>query len=221
MLGRAPVAARGLARAMRLRALVDALDRRLPHGRRVLSYRGFALVYSRGNTLVERIRAQGDYEPELTAQIVAELRRSEHRTFVDVGANIGIVSLAVLSGVPDARVFAFEPGPHQHELLAETIRRNGLGASITAHRLALADRAGTSSFAVHASWHAAGDGLMDTGRSGRARRVTVETDTLDRWWERAGRPPVDVVKLLLAHAGQRRCSGPGGQRCSSRSTSRI
>ena len=66
-------AARRLGRAIRLRALVQAVDRRLPHRRRVFPYRGFALVHSRGNTLVERIRAQGDYEPELTAQIANEL----------------------------------------------------------------------------------------------------------------------------------------------------
>jgi FkbM family methyltransferase len=126
---------------------------------------------------------------------VAELLHSEHRTFLDVGANIGIVSLAVLAGVPDARVYAFEPAPRQHALLAATIGRNGLARSITAERLALADRAGKSSFAIHVPWLAAGDGLLDTGRSGRAKQVTVETDTLDGWWTRAGRPQVDVVKL--------------------------
>jgi FkbM family methyltransferase len=188
-------AARRLARAFRLRGPLSALDRRLPHGRRVIPYCGFSLVYSRGNTLVERIVAQGNYEPELTAQIADELGRSRHRTFMDVGANIGIVTLAVLFRVPDARVFAFEPGPHQHDIFAETIRRNALGDSISLSRLALADRPGTRSFAVHAPWHAAGDGFIDTGRSGLARSVTVESDTLDRWWDRAGRPSVDVVKL--------------------------
>jgi FkbM family methyltransferase len=158
-------------------------------------YCGYELVYEHGDRLVERIRAQGDYEPELMARLVDELRGSQHRTFVDVGANIGIVSLAVLAGVPDARIDAFEPAPRQHALLSATIRRNGLARSITLHRLALADRAGTSAFAIHAPWLAAGDGLLDTGRSGRVRRVTVETDTLDRWWARAGRPPIDVVKL--------------------------
>ena len=114
---------------------------------------------------------------------------------MDVGANIGIVSLAVLSRVPDARVFAFEPGPHQHDLFAETIARNDL------HRcdLALPDGAvrpprDEPLRRARAAARRRGR-FRDTGRSGPARFVTVDTDTLDRWWERLGRPPLDVIKL--------------------------
>jgi FkbM family methyltransferase len=152
-------------------------------------------VYSRRSSLVERIQTWGDYEAEITASISAELVASRTRTLLDVGANIGLVSLAVLDAVPDASIFAFEPGLHQHDLFAETIRANRLADRVTLSPLALSDRVGTARFAVHTTRHAAGDGFLDTGRAGRTRFVSVRTDTLDEWWARSGRPPVDVVKL--------------------------
>ncbi len=173
----------------------DAVDERLPHRRRVYPYCGFELVYSKGTSLVWRIETYGDYEPEVIGALVAELGRSRERTFVDVGANIGLISLAALAGVPGSRGFAFEPGPHQRALLADTIRRNGLKDRLTLSPLALSDAAGTACFAVHRRRHAAGDGLVDTGRAGPARSITVETETLDAWWQRSGRPWIDVVKI--------------------------
>ena len=189
---------RGMTRArlkLRLHRLAGRVDERLPHGRRSIRYHGYDVVYSRGNSLVERIKTQGEYEPRVCQAIVHALEESETRTFVDIGANIGLVSLAVLAGVPDASVFAFEPGPHQHALLAETIRLNRLEDRLSLYPWALADKSGTATFAVHSTVHAAGDGLIDTGRSGTARYVPVRTETLDHWWHDHARPPIAVAKI--------------------------
>jgi FkbM family methyltransferase len=186
----------GAARLARgARAVYERLDEQLPHGRQTREYEGFVLVYSRRNSLVERIEKSGSYEREIIAEISRTVAASPNRTLIDVGANIGLVSLAVLSAVPEATVFAFEPGPHQHRLFAETIRRNDLGERLRLSPFALSNASGRAAFAVHSTRHAAGDGLLDTGRSGRARRVDVQIETLDRWWEVSGCPPVDVIKL--------------------------
>jgi FkbM family methyltransferase len=184
-----------LANRPRVRRLVEAIDDRLPHGHRTVPYCGYDVVYSRGNSLVERIRQQGTYEPGIVASIREAVAASPSRTLLDVGANIGLISLAVLAAIPESCVFAFEPGPHQQALLAETIRRNGLEGRLELSDAALSDASGTASFAVHSTKHAAGDGFLDTHRSGPARTVRVRTETVDDWWERKGRPPVGVVKL--------------------------
>jgi FkbM family methyltransferase len=105
------------------------------------------------------------------------------------------MSLAVLDAVPGARIYAFEPGRHQRELFAETIRRNGLAERISLSPLALSDSAGVARFAVHVTRDSGMDGLIDTGRARRARYETVQVDTLDAWWARSGSPRIDVVKL--------------------------
>src|SRR5207244_2641976 len=103
----------------RFREVADTVDERLPHGRRTCRFEGFELVYSRRTSIVERFTRAGAYEPEVRAAIAADLRRSVSRCFVDVGANVGLVSLAALADVPGAHVFAFEPARHQHDLFAE------------------------------------------------------------------------------------------------------
>lgn len=162
---------------------------------RTTEYAGFTLVHRRRNSLVERIHQQGSYEADKIEAIARELASSKTRAFLDVGANIGLISLGVLALVPDAHVYAVEPGPEQFTLLAETIRRNGLADRIDACPLAFSNVAGEATFSVHTSRHAAGDGLLDTGRAGAHRSVSVRTETLDGWWEAEGRPPVAVVKL--------------------------
>jgi FkbM family methyltransferase len=184
-----------LAQTARIRGLVERADESLPQRRATTRYKRFHVVHDRSTSLITRVREQGDYEPVTTAALVEELRRHPEPVLLDVGANIGLVSLAVLAAVPDVRIYAFEPAPLQHDLLAETIRRNSLENKIELSAVALTDASGTAEFAVHSRRHAAGDGFVDTGRSGPARRITVRTDTLDRWWHESGRPQVDVIKL--------------------------
>lgn len=154
-------------------------------------YQGFSLHYSAGTSIVGRFIKNGSYEPEEVAvlkQVALEDRRST--VFLDIGANIGMISLAVLHHVPKAIIYAFEPGEHQRGYLKKNISANQLDGRITISPLALSDRRGTALFAVHASADASGDGLRDTGRAGGCSLVEVQTDTLDNWWEENGHPAV-------------------------------
>jgi predicted RNA methylase len=47
-------------------------------------------------------------------------------TILDVGANIGQVTVPVAAARPDCRVFAFEPIPVTAECLRRNVRANGL-----------------------------------------------------------------------------------------------
>lgn len=49
---------------------------------------------------------------------------------IDVGANIGVFSLATLTQIPDARVIAFEPSPFNFSRLKDNIERNGFNACL-------------------------------------------------------------------------------------------
>jgi FkbM family methyltransferase len=158
-------------------------------------YRGFELHYSRGTSLIEGIRDGRPYEPEITRSITPALRVPGGGLFLDIGANIGLITLNVLADVPAARVVAFEPGAHQAGLLAATVAANRLEDRVAVRRCALSDREGTAQFAVHRSRHASGDGFLDTHRAGRTRTVEVPVTTLDRWWADAGRPRVHAMKI--------------------------
>jgi FkbM family methyltransferase len=170
-------------------------------GVQTVRYKGFDVAFSRGTSLIDRIRWTGEYEPEATGAIIAALRERDGKIFVDVGANIGLISLGVLSELPNLKIYAFEPGPHQRELFARTIHENHLEHAIILSSDALGESAGTATFYTHDTKHVSGDGFVDTGRAGETREVLeVSVSTLDRWWRRMKRPEVAVLKLDIEGA---------------------
>ena len=158
-------------------------------------YQGFRLFYSRGTSLIDYIYG-GLYERNLTTAIINELRYLPHNpAFVDIGANIGLVSLSIASKFPKSKIYSFEPGPHQSRLLKKTISHNNLTQQIELAQVALGDHQGIVSFFAHANAHASGDGLLDTGRAGTTTKIAVPMDTLDHWWTKRRRPQIDVIKI--------------------------
>ena len=162
---------------------------------RTALYRGFELHYSKGTSLVESIQDGRTYEPEVTQRLVAALDVANSGLFLDIGANIGLITLNVLAERPGVLVVAFEPGTHQAGLLERTVASNRLGDRVTVLRSALSHREGTARFAVHRSRHASGDGFLDTRRAGKTHTVEVPVTTVDSWWRGAGRPHVSAIKV--------------------------
>lgn len=145
---------------------------------------------------MSRLQSRFDlYEPDLVRALRREITCTQTPTFLDVGANIGLISLAVLAACPGVRVEAFDPGPHQSRLLQATIAYNRLEPRVRVHTIALGDADGEVDFAVHTSEHASGDGLIDTGRAGSVTTVRVPMQRLDSWWCAAGQPDARVVKV--------------------------
>jgi FkbM family methyltransferase len=76
----------------------------------------------------------GSYAPEIVAEIKQALRGGGD--FIDVGANIGYMSLVASRISPTGTVYAFEPSPREFSSLLENIRLSG-AMNITAFPLAL------------------------------------------------------------------------------------
>ena len=139
----------------------------------------------------------GHYEP--TTRRVLEALVHPGSTVVDVGANIGYVSVlsALLAG-PSGRVVDFEPEPRNHAVLSANVASNDL-RQVTVVQAACADRIGQHELSINASetgWHRltpAGD------TSSRGKRVLVDLTTVDAV---LGEAPVDVVKIdVEGHEG--------------------
>jgi len=158
-------------------------------------YRGFITYYSRGTALINMISANKIYEEKISNAIISSINRNCSRCFLDVGANIGLITLNVLAEIPDIHVFAFEAGPHQGFLFEQTIKKNGLENKVHLYKLALGDLSGNASFAIHSTQNACGDGFLDTGRAGEAQVINVMVRTIDDWWKSEKFPDVKVVKI--------------------------
>jgi FkbM family methyltransferase len=80
---------------------------------------------------------------DLTRHVRAAGGDDNHRVFLDVGANIGQTSLALVERFPAATIHAFEPVTSTFEHLRAATRAH---RNITCHRTGLSDRAGTIEF---------------------------------------------------------------------------
>ena len=174
--------------------LLDSL--RNPKGDQcVWPYEGYRLYYNKGNTIIDRLRSQKHFEPQLQDAIVEAILEKDHPVMLDIGANIGLISLAVTSRVPQAVIYAFEPGPIQAALLKNTIEKNGLHNKVTLLPVALGEKDGVMTFHTHLSRDISKDGFMDTGRGEATKPIEVEVMTVDRWWKEQKEPHIDVVKI--------------------------
>ena len=163
-------------------------------------YCGYRLFYSRGTGIVDRIRflsPQKIYERATCDAIVRELKQQPSKTFLDVGANIGLVSLYVKRQLPETRIYAFEPGVHQRALLDLTTHANQLNATLRVFPYALSDVEGMAEFYTNTdSRHVAGDGLIDTGRTpSTARPIPIMTKTIDRFVVEQALDEIGLIKI--------------------------
>jgi len=148
------------------------------------NYLGFRLFYSRGNGLVDRLRFLSPkklYEPELGEAIINTLEKYQKGTFIDIGSNIGLISLYVHKFLPKTKIICLEPGQVQRALFEITIASNNLTSSIQSLPYAIAEKNYIGFFSVNSNNAAnSGDGLLDTKRTEtKTNKVSVDVRALD------------------------------------------
>src|SRR5690606_28810403 len=148
--------------------------------------------YPKGYTIIQRYLQNGSYEPQLINHITSNPHLRGKVNLVDVGANIGLLASLLLDRLEIQNAYMFEPGPLQLKYLSKSFKDLPF-AKI--YGKALGSAAGKISFYTHHPIHTSGDGIVDTGRAGNAKKVIVEQLPLDKWWEEEGRPHVDLLKI--------------------------
>ncbi|HVU51460.1 MAG TPA: FkbM family methyltransferase [Polyangia bacterium] len=107
-------------------------------GPAIYDVRGLKMSLSPRHLIDNFIIRQGAFHPELVTFIEAAMARGGH--FIDVGANIGFLSLvAARAAAADAHVYAFEPSRREYAVLLEHIALNGL-MNVTAFPYAVGAR---------------------------------------------------------------------------------
>jgi FkbM family methyltransferase len=127
-----------------------------------------------------------DYEPHVRAAVAEVFRPGQ--TFVDVGANIGCISLmaAMIAG-PTGSVIAVEPFPENLQRLYAGIALNGF-ANVRVIPLAASDRRATFSLTGGTS-----NAYVISSEDYRARGTYTQSVVLDD--ALAGEPAVHVIKM--------------------------
>ena len=178
---------------------------RLKLGQRALAYRfpkagtlvthtrwGVPIEVRKNDSIGHLVYFFGNYERKLLAAIRRELQPGD--AALDIGANIGVVSLFCATRVgPTGRVFAIEALRQNHELLTNNIQRAGFSNVITTEHCALGEEERTIVIRFDERTENWGNtSLLDqTGSS----QQEVPMRRLDQVWEKWGRPRIKLVKL--------------------------
>lgn len=138
-------------------------------------------------------KGSGYYEP-ITTMVLQELLQPD-TTFVDVGANMGFLSLIASLTKPGIKVIAFEPNPKNFRIFNENIAANGF-KNIHCELLALSDGVGTATLYLNGSDMSASL-LPDFQDSFNPATDSIQTQTatLDCYFERLGVPAPLVLKI--------------------------
>src|SRR5690606_24070126 len=131
----------------------------------------------------------------VTTAIIRELQKLKTPTILDIGANIGLITLNILRYSDVKKIYAFEPGAHEYKLLTKTLKYNNLDRKVSAVNLALADFDGEASFAAHSTTHSSGDGRRDTNSAGASKTLTVTVQQLGNWWTAQNSPHMHFIKI--------------------------
>jgi FkbM family methyltransferase len=144
----------------------------------------------------------GAIEPATTAGLLDRLRPGD--VFVDIGANVGYMTLRVAPRVgPTGAVWCFEPNPRLVGLIGESVRHNGFGGWVHPVPLALAE-ADAPARPFYLSEEPTNSGLsslvpdaphQELGRMNMAAPTSVRVATFDTFAAEHGIDRVDVVKI--------------------------
>jgi FkbM family methyltransferase len=149
---------------------------------------GRMFVHAHDEVITPILRDRGGWDPEETAALRAALQPG--MTVLDVGANIGYVTLLAANAVgPSGRVIAVEPHPANVRLLRANTGRHGLQSRVEIVAAAAWDAEGTVELAECAS--NTGDHRVGA-LTGERPLVRVPSVTLD---EVAGDAEVGLLKL--------------------------
>jgi FkbM family methyltransferase len=136
------------------------------------------------------IGTSGFLDLPLTCLLTKVLKNS--MTFVDVGANIGYYTLLGSKIVGNGgRVYAFEPETHNFRLLEKSVRENGR-ANISVYKLAISDIDGQVRLFRASKWQPGGHSISKDQGQGFEQVVST---TLDDFWEKNGKPSMDLIKI--------------------------
>lgn len=175
-------------------------------------YLGFDLFYIKGRGIIDRIRFLSPrpiYEEKLCLDIVKRLKQRDNPVFIDIGANIGLISLYVSHHLPHTKIYALEPGLLQRSLFGLTIAKNKLAEKIQLFPYAVSNVSSLTNFITFEhDVDGIADGLVNTGRvPEKSVPIPVETITLDSFIKRYDIDRVDIIKIdiegaeLLAFSG--------------------
>ncbi len=104
---------------------------------------GYLLCPASDYPLLATLVDAGELDAEVGTRLLIQKLLRPGETFVDIGANIGMHTLAAAAAMQArGRVIAFEPHPMTHDLLRKSLVLNGFAGMTDTHQVAASNRSG-------------------------------------------------------------------------------
>lgn len=156
-------------------------------------YFGNRVHFPRACTAFKAVCGQGIFEAH-NIRVLQQLCRPNSCMF-DIGTNLGLMTIPVLSYVPSATAISFEPSPNALPWLKRTIAGSNFKDRWQLVDKAVAGASGIANFSVSHLKDGLYDGLKYTGLAPQSHAVQVEVTTMDIEWIRLNRPSVSIIKI--------------------------
>lgn len=179
---------------MRMRgALKHFVHTNIPGMRGWFRYFGEKVYFPHQSLIFRLACEQGIYE-------TANLRLLSHfikpgSLYLDIGANIGLLSVPILKGDSETKVVSIEASPGTLPYLHRTQQESQFGDRWVVLGDAIGSEPGEMIFYKSKDSVGAYDGLKDTGRGDKKKPIPVRVRTLDEVWQSLNCPDVSVIKM--------------------------
>ncbi len=168
----------GFIRSEEFRNRWETTGRKVPEVPVMAQLERFKMWFYLGDRVVGWDAAVGLYEPELALAVESYVKPG--MLCCDLGANIGYFSLLMASA--HAQVYAFEPFPKNHAMLARNVSENHFGEQIKVFQAAVLDKSGPVRLFMdeNESDYVAMFVSADGGSTSGFRHLEIEAVELDR-----------------------------------------
>jgi FkbM family methyltransferase len=152
------------------------------------------LSFDVGTDIGKELYYSGRFEtPEIEFLHNIVLKNREAPIILDIGANIGVHTIAFAKMGNQSIVHAFEPSPHTREILSYNIIKNEERNKIVVHPFAVSNSSGKSLF--YQTDDDAYSSLKDTKRKKIIETVEVELITIDKFVSQFAISKIDLIKI--------------------------
>lgn len=155
-------------------------------------YYGEPVFFPKNSTTFNLAIRDGIYEQDILKFINEFVK--DQSVYIDIGANIGLMSIPVLKRHPMVRALSFEASPNTFKYLKKTWENSSVKDRWTIYNNAVSNSNDEMDFFTTTDADGAYESIKDTKRVSFSGKIKVQGITIDEVWTNLNKPLVSFIK---------------------------